>query len=194
MRKLYTLLIFDTILLVSNAQCTLLPNAVPGITLTYVSARGTNASGVAYHPVNGQRVDLSWDLQSGEPMGSIIIERSENGIDFSSFHTVAYTGNGLYQAEDLAFPSEPYVYYRLRLTNKTGEVAYSQMRAVTIGRTPLETAQIYPNPSGGHCILESMVTNNSFPKITIFSPDGEIVFELPSNFCENGMVQQDTEL
>ncbi len=32
------------------AQCTIIPNASPGITLTYVSTGGTNATGVAYNP------------------------------------------------------------------------------------------------------------------------------------------------
>ena len=34
----------------SQAQCTVVANAVPGVTLTYVQAGGTNATGVAFNP------------------------------------------------------------------------------------------------------------------------------------------------
>lgn len=67
MKRYSLLLIFALQLLIlapkGHGQCTLLPNAIPGITLTYQSTNLLNCSGVAYNPLRG----LYYAVRAGNP-------------------------------------------------------------------------------------------------------------------------------
>lgn len=63
MKKLYAVVIYLLLCPVAFSQCTILPNAVQGISYVYVQGGGTNASGIAYNP----NLNIYYAVIAGNP-------------------------------------------------------------------------------------------------------------------------------
>jgi hypothetical protein len=78
--------------------------------------------------INNGKISLEWSLASNEMAGKIDIEESTDGKNFtatSSLSATGKTGTDTYQYS--AFIESSRIYYRIRITEKSGVVTYSKI-------------------------------------------------------------------
>lgn len=98
----------------------------------------------------GSAVQLSWSTLTEQNNKGFYVERSANGIQFTTLGFVAAAGDGnstftqRYTFTD-AKPKAGVQFYRLRQTDVDGSFAYSEVRKVVIGMQDAAVT-IYPNP------------------------------------------------
>ena len=114
----------------TNASYVVLPDWVDGL-----SAR-----------VSGSEVWLSWQLKMTDGLREVIVERSANGVDFTSLINDHSPQVGL-QADFDAHPLQGINYYRLKLLDNNGVVvAYSNISPVMMNAPATADMNIYSNP------------------------------------------------
>lgn len=99
-------------------------------------------------PVNNQYVQVNWQVAGEMNMQSYIIERSQDGVNWSGQQSVSplnmadstnrYTSNDPHPLPGVSF-------YRLKMINYSGDYAYSTVAKVSFRNAPLGIA-ITPNP------------------------------------------------
>ena len=87
---------------------------------------------------------LQWNLAQEESMNGFEIERSIDGIYYTSIGKVNASSNGNYAFTDNK-PAKAINYYRLKITSKDGSFEYSPIR--TINNSGSFESSIYPNPA-----------------------------------------------
>ena len=99
---------------------------------------------------DGAFAKLDFDVYGNDRYDKFIIERSVNGSDFTEMNTLFNTSNRsqeryTYRDERI---SAPVIYYRIKVTSKTGEIQYSNVLVIRMSKqkTPLT---IIPNPTRG---------------------------------------------
>lgn len=96
-----------------------------------------------------KKVQLTWRTASETNSQSFIIERSADGVKYSSIGVVAGAGNSTseisYSYTDTD-PREGTAYYRLKQIDNDGKYSYSAVQSVTIGDLA-GAFRIYPNPA-----------------------------------------------
>lgn len=91
---------------------------------------------------------LNWTAQADDNMGSFIIEKSTDGNKFTSIGQVTATERmNAYNFTDVAITSATgMVYYRIQSREKTGEVNYSAIKIIKLGKETSTTISVYPSP------------------------------------------------
>ncbi len=113
--------------------------------------------------MNADDVQLSWITTNEVNMQSYIIERSDDGTSFTDAGTMAAKGQGSSRA-DYAFIDKNVlanpVYYRLRVVDKNGDIAFS--KTITLGKPVTSKAYLAPNPvrTGSDVMLVYRATTN----------------------------------
>jgi hypothetical protein len=88
--------------------------------------------------INQNTTLLDWTTSSEINAADFVIERSENGNDYSAIGTVAATGNSnsavsySYTDNDVAALSASVIYYRLKIVDRDGNYAYSNVITVSL--------------------------------------------------------------
>jgi hypothetical protein len=100
-------------------------------------------------PVNDQSVHITWQTANEMNMESYIVERSADGINWSSWQMVSplntTDNNNTYSANDpRPFPGVSY--YRLKMVSYSGNFAYSEIAKVAFRSGPFSIASLSPNP------------------------------------------------
>jgi len=98
---------------------------------------------------------LDWTTSSEENSDYFGIERSEDGISWTTIGNVRAAGNSSSKLEysyidnklPLTRSKEQIFYYRLRMTDLDGKFEYSDIRGVNFTRSAEVDIQIYPNPT-----------------------------------------------
>jgi hypothetical protein len=97
-------------------------------------------------------VEISWITATEINNDFFTVERSSNGINFTTLATVKGAGNSTqtlkYYAAD-GFPSDGPNYYRLKQTDFDGIFSYSNVVVVYFGQSSSSAITIYPNPNDG---------------------------------------------
>jgi hypothetical protein len=129
----------------------------------------------------GNKATLNWETTTEINTWAFEVERSTDGIHFSTIATVDAAGNAVtaqyYSATDNAVPSGT-VYYSLKETDKDGTVTYS--RIVHIDNNNAATIKLYPNPSKDmlHVIIPLSIHATA---INIYSSSGQLVMQQKVN-------------
>ncbi len=139
--------------------CTILAIATPDLS---VVLGGTDA------------VTLSWSAGDKSTADHFLVERSLNGLDWTTIGTVTadryFTGE--YQFSDPAAQAGT-DYYRLQVIDKDERSIYSKIGSVTIDYVP-GAISIYPNPATGHTF--SIRTASADPiLVNIFNLSGQLL-------------------
>lgn len=99
----------------------------------------------------GDDVKVSWSTLSERENDFFVVERSSDGLQWTSFEMVQGAGNSNtvrhYETTDSS-PEGTLVYYRLKQFDFDGSVTISDPVSVT--RNGFATAQMYPNPAENH--------------------------------------------
>jgi hypothetical protein len=125
--------------------------------------------------VKDEHIELDWVTGSEINNDYFNIERSVDGINFTSISTL----NGAGYSSQTIFYSildvEPLVgisYYRLKQTDYNGETSYSAIEVVRFNRSKNLIAKIYPNPVSSEITIDS---ESAIESIDIFNIYGSLV-------------------
>lgn len=152
------------------------------VQLSQMAKIGVNALPVELVKFTGRLTSagtqLEWVTASEKNNAYFLVERSQNGTEFTSLTKV--NGNGTtshlstYQFLDTKQFSGK-MYYRLKQVDLDGTSQYSQIVTVTNGKVAVAEVVLYPNPTAAHCSLQ--ITNATAQKvtITIFDSYGRLV-------------------
>lgn len=97
---------------------------------------------------NGSGVQLAWQTVNERETNAFEIERSADGVNFTSIGTVTASGNSS-SVRNYAFtdaqPLQSVNFYRLKIVNSDRSVNYSRIVTVRFGNAAI-TLQAFPNP------------------------------------------------
>ena len=129
---------------------------------------------------NGGDVDISW-ITANETAGrNYIVEVSPgNGVAFTDLTTIPATGASSEATYQYTYKIQPtdkgQLYFRLKMVDYDGTVAYSPMRLINLGSndgTP--SFAIFPNPATDHITL-TLPGNSQGWQVDIIAADGSLV-------------------
>lgn len=97
-------------------------------------------------------VDLDWVIAQQTGIASYTVERSRDGVAFSGIGSIAASNqtNAFYQLTD-AIPENGRNYYRLRITDISGRISYSQI--ILINLNSKGEILMFPNPARNQVTL-----------------------------------------
>ncbi len=120
---------------------------------------------------------LSWSVENQDASSSHFeIERSKNGIDFTDVGTVNATANSgeSYSYTDNNINSAGAIYYRLKMVDKDGQFAYSDIKAVQFGNAAFAVS-LYPNPVQNLTKLKVTLDQPQVIKVSVNNALGNLV-------------------
>ena len=124
----------------------------------------------------GAAVELNWNVAEQLDVNSYKVEHSSNGVNFVktiTTVTASATTNATYITTD-ATPVQGLNYYRIKVINKDGSIAYSEIRKVNFGKAG--TFTIYPIPATDNVNITlptSLIGKSA--TISILSVDGKLI-------------------
>jgi hypothetical protein len=136
--------------------------------------------------VGEEKANLSWSVTGEEPATKYDIERSVNSHDWSILHSRSVqAGNASASYE--TFDQAPYSganYYRLKITQPSGEVSYSAIKKLVFEKPAV--VQVTPNPASLSARLSVQSFQRASGHIRIVDMNGRSVYER-SVVVEEGM-------
>lgn len=120
---------------------------------------------------------LKWDMNLSTKVLEIHVERSENGVNWESIHTIYGPFNGpFFEFVDTDRYEATETYYRVRGLDLDGEEGFSNVVAAKL--ISPERFQVYPNPTEGnvHYVLPSEGYT-----VSVVSLTGTVVFQQEMN-------------
>ena len=126
-------------------------------------------------------VQLSWKMTNNQTAQYFEIERSLDGINFTTIGRVdrqfshdATTMNYTFQ-DNAGGITGTTVYYRVKLITITGTVKYSNTINIHSGRTGTSNLIIFPNPARDIIQVQVVSATNTKMKIDMFDPSGRLI-------------------
>jgi len=96
--------------------------------------------------LQNNKVLTQWQTTNEVNVSHMNVQRSVDGINFSSVGRTEATGNGSYNFTDATLPANvKTLYYRLEIVDNTGEKQFSKIVAVQLVKNNM-VVNIYPNP------------------------------------------------
>jgi len=121
---------------------------------------------------------LEFDVYENAKYESFVIERSVNGLDFESIHTVkniSLNSKETYVYKDTRLSNAANVYYRIKGINRQGMSLYSSI--TRLKNTYSQEVRVYPNPVTNFTItVEFLNRVNGNVDITILGTAGEKLY------------------
>ncbi|MBO0932273.1 T9SS type A sorting domain-containing protein [Fibrella aquatilis] len=151
-----------------------------------VWVRGTNplialpVTLVSFRAKGGpDRVQLSWRAAAEKDLSSYTVQRAADGRNFNDRAVIQPTGTTTgpadYAVNDTELPSAGTLYYRLKMTDRDGSVAFSKTEAVTIDPRGLYIS-VSPNPTHGTIHAELTSPDDDLPVLlTLTDASGRAV-------------------
>ena len=129
---------------------------------------------------NNDIVDISWSTASEINNDFFTIERSYNGVDFTSIGTVNGAGNSSMVLNYVSIDEKPYPgisYYRLKQTDFDGKYSYSTIAAVKFSADDKIVIQAGPIPATDKIKLTCFGGVKFSP--VLYESDGRMVKQFP---------------
>jgi Peptidase family M1 domain/Secretion system C-terminal sorting domain len=124
----------------------------------------------------GSDINLSWKVETNEPIQSVSIEKSLNGTDFSSINTTSEKGNSgnIYTGSYHDNYNNGLVYYRLRVLKQDGDPEYSEVKV--FNGEPSDKLEISPNPAHNFVTIKTPSDfSGTTTRILIYNEAGQLV-------------------
>jgi hypothetical protein len=108
-----------------------------------------------------QQVSLNWQTLTEINSDRFLIERSVHGNQFATIDSVKAAGTSaaprLYAYADTKAPAGK-VYYRLKIVDNNGKIAYSEIIQVINGAAPAMQVSLFPNPTTDRLYVKHSAT------------------------------------
>ncbi|HLC82361.1 MAG TPA: T9SS type A sorting domain-containing protein [Bacteroidia bacterium] len=149
-----------------------------------------------YAITDGDDVKLSWSTSSEKSVSYFTIEKTKDFLTFETVIVMNGSGNSNSLIEYETIDKNPFSgksYYRLKLTDFSGDFIYSAFVAVETLNTMVFSMDVYPNPSSGDnlnlllnadanqevlVVVYDITGKESYSKVLITSTNGENVYAI----------------
>lgn len=136
--------------------------------------------------LNNNRVDLNWGVADEGSITQYIVERSEDGINFSNAGLVMASRNEIGSKtykfyENVTGVTASALYYRIRSISADGSTDLSESRMVRLGKQSGNTGSLltYPNPMVNEVRVTLPATwQNKAVSYEVFNADGRLMKQL----------------
>ncbi len=121
-------------------------------------------------------VDLTWSTATEVNNKLFTVEKSHDGISYTTVTEVAGAGNSSEERDYSAIDQNPYTgtsFYRLKQTNDDGQSTYS--RIVVINVTNSATLCLYPNPVRTNLLLTFTAESGGSVAMRIIDAGGNVI-------------------
>ncbi len=143
----------------------------------------------------GNMISLNWSSESENNLNSYQVQRSVDGNIFADMvngrviakNSATLTG---YNHTDNS-PVSGLNYYRLKITEKTGQVSYSSVVLVKNSKLGKRGVKLYPNPSADYLQIEADAVQNSTGYISIINTSGSVMQSGQYRFNSNAVTTVD---
>jgi predicted esterase len=154
------------------------------VTLTNFTVRGQNCAAV-----------LNWQTATELQSRNFEVERSEDGVRFTTVATVASRNNAngaayTYRLEGATKPA----WYRLKMVDVDGQFKYSPAQRLTPQCGNGLTVSVYPNPAQAQATVSGLVANQI---VSVIGADGKLLWsqkasgqrlDIPLSAVEKGLL------
>lgn len=122
-------------------------------------------------------IQLSWS-QIADAYHSFVVEKSYNGVLFSSIKKVQAFADGVYHHSDLVDQTmSKVVYYRLKYMTKSGQTAYSSVVTMNLNGPDKQELIVVPNPVIDHFSVQFADVKNTYADVVIVNALGTVVYK-----------------
>jgi Secretion system C-terminal sorting domain len=143
----------------------------------------------------GNTVSLNWLSESENNLNTYQVQRSVDGNVFADMvngrviakNSATLTG---YNHTDNA-PVAGLNYYRLKITEKTGQISYSSVVLVKNSKLGTRSVKLYPNPSADYLQIETDAVQNSNGYVSIINAGGSVMQTGQYKFNSNAVTTID---
>lgn len=125
----------------------------------------------------GGKVETKWQTEQEVNTDYFDVERSVNGVNFSSIGQVKATGlkqKSTYSLTDNTLPQSNTLYYRLKMLDKDGTFEYSKVKSIS-SKASKSDIKIYPNPISNTIKAELTSITSGDIDISIVDAFGKVV-------------------
>ncbi|MBP7513982.1 MAG: T9SS type A sorting domain-containing protein [Flavobacteriales bacterium] len=124
------------------------------------------------------RVRISWTIVGGSTCNGQDVERSLNGISFTSIYRVDGICGSVsepvpYECVDVAPPELSELYYRVKL----GLDGYSSVKSIAFDQITTSDQRFYPSPTTGAATLVLRVASGTGVTLQVWDAAGRVVLE-----------------
>lgn len=102
---------------------------------------------------------LYWTTADEADMEGYVIQRSEDGIDFTDLALIPAAASGSYQFRDHTLQAKGY-YYRLKVPEKNGTLSFSTIIYISSGAD--QSFSVYPNPASNELTVHFQKLTGDF--------------------------------
>lgn len=130
---------------------------------------------------------LTWVTASEKNFARFVIERSANGVNFEEIGTRTAMGGTVkttYNFTDV-HPASGVNYYRLKMVDVDGKVAYSSVRSVTFSDA-ITSVVLLPNPFVANLGVELNVNKGGMARFTVMDMTGRMVMFSSNQSVKSG--------
>ncbi len=128
--------------------------------------------------ISNEKIDLYWHTASEMNIKNIVVERSVDGVSFDGLIQVLPTGingNGsAYNAVD-QYPFSGFNYYRLKIADRDGNFAYSDVIKIGMPVKQLAITQLFPNPVLNLLHLQLQSAKKQVVQFSVFDVTGKLM-------------------
>jgi hypothetical protein len=127
---------------------------------------------------NINNVVINWKASSEINHSKYEVERSYNGMNFTSIQTILPADNKQYSAEDhdILVKQAGKIYYRLKMISKMGVITYSAISVVDNSNAKVAAVKITSeNPFTDHIDIQFNNTKTTDTQIRLYSQEGKLV-------------------
>ena len=134
-----------------------------------------NFIGLVANRTPDNNVGLKWDVSEEVNVREYQVERSENGLNFSTIGSVPVKGKSIYAFTDNPVPANT-VYYRVKSVDIDGRYKYSGIIKLGVGsnNTFADGLHLYPSPAQDEITIAHKKLSRD-ARMIITSLDGKIV-------------------
>jgi hypothetical protein len=139
----------------------------------------------------GAGVQVEWTNATESDMSTYVIERSANGIDYTTIGQTAPRSNQFDRVSYTYIDAAPLAgtnFYRIRAIELTGKNVYSKSLRVDIGRSP-KGISLYPNPVKGSEITIGFSASKGQYSLNVVNTAGQVVFKQQVNHAGGTVAQ-----
>jgi hypothetical protein len=134
-------------------------------------------------------VYLEWDVLCKQEVDYFIVERSIEGVVFSARQTIIgkRTENETesYASTDvISGISAKFIYYRLKIVNRTGRIRYSQVISIALNTEPIKQLIVSPNPVRDQIQLSIQSEKQTKAEIVISDNYGKTLYRTSQNLIK----------
>jgi poly(3-hydroxybutyrate) depolymerase len=117
---------------------------------------------------SSDKVNLFWNTAAEYNVKKIIVERSNDGVNFNQFTEVLPKGSNnagaSYTATDI-YPFSGIGFYRLKIVDADGSISFSKILQIEMPNKEISITQLYPNPVQDH--LKVQIQSDKFQPVQL---------------------------